>query len=175
MKITLYAAISIDGFIAKLDGDSDWVDELIVPDFNNEISKSDCIIVGRKSFKQFEGEIYPIANVQNIVVTSTPDAFAKYPNVEYTNASPKEVVDYCESKGFKDILLIGGGITSGSFYKAELVDEIIVAIQPIVLGSGIKMFETSERLTEFDLVENKMVAEGLIVLKFKNKSNVIQK
>lgn len=73
MKITLYMATTIDGFIAKNDGDSDWVSPIDTDNFMAEINKRGCIIVGRTTYDQFLNDLYPIEGVINVVVTSHPE------------------------------------------------------------------------------------------------------
>ena len=62
-------AISADGFIAKKDGNSDWVSPVDTLNFERAIKENRCIIVGRKTFEQYKEELYPIEGVTNIVVT----------------------------------------------------------------------------------------------------------
>lgn len=88
MKLTLYNAISLDGFIATPEGNSDWVSEFDAPHFQEEIKKSKCVVIGSKTFKQFEGEIFPIKEVLNIVMTKSSTIESNYENVIITGSCP---------------------------------------------------------------------------------------
>lgn len=88
MKVTLYMAISIDGHIAKKDGDSDWVSEVDSKIFEKKIKEAGCIVVGRKTFDQYYGDLYPIEGVTNIVLTTDATRQDKNENVIFV-PSPK--------------------------------------------------------------------------------------
>src|SRR4030042_6570788 len=98
MKVILYNAISIDGFIALPDGNSDWVSEIDIPYFEQAMKESGCIVVGGKTFRQFEGQLYPVKDALNIVMTRTLITSDKYTNVIFTQVSPKEIVKLAEEK-----------------------------------------------------------------------------
>lgn len=169
MKVILYNAISIDGFIATPDGNSDWVAEADIPFFEKEIEKAGCIIIGRKTFEQYEGELYPVKNVTNIVLTSKPNRENKYENVLFTDKPLKEVLQLAEEKGFKNVLLVGGGTVNGSFLDENLIDEIIVDIHPIVLGKGIKLFEANPTILNYEKVSCKNLESDLTLIRYKKK------
>ena len=67
MKITLYIAVSIDWYIAKKNGDSNFVSQYDIPIFEKYINLSDAIIVWGTTFHQYFSEIYPIKWKANIV------------------------------------------------------------------------------------------------------------
>jgi dihydrofolate reductase len=171
MKVTLYAATSIDGYIATQDGNSDWISEAGLPYFTAALKNAGCVIVGRKSFKQFEGELYPMKDLLNIVLTKAPDDQDKspYSNVVYTSLTAKEILKLAESKGYSTVVLVGGGETNSTFLNEQLIDEIIIDIQPIVLGEGIKLFANSECMEQFEKVSC-VNEESLTIVKYKKLS-----
>lgn len=165
MKITLYMAISIDGFIAKKDGDSDWVSPVDSANFEQKIKEKGCIIVGRRTFDQYQGDLYPVKNVTNIVVTSN-SSLKSEGNVVYVQ-TPSEAIKVAEERGHKEALLIGGGTTNGLFFKAGLIDEIFLSVHPLVLGSGIKLFENAETNIKLEFLDQKEFGEGLTQLHYR--------
>lgn len=168
MKITLYMAVSADGFIAKKNGDSDWVSEVDAEIFEQEMAEKGCIVVGRKTFDQYQGEIYPVDGVTNIVLTTDPSQKSDKDNVVYAS-SPTEAIKIAEEKGQSQILLIGGGITNGLFLKEGLIDEVILSVHPLILGDGIKLFEGIEQDVNMELVSSEELDEGLIQLRYRVK------
>src|SRR5688572_6812562 len=110
MKVIQYNAISIDGFIATKDGDSDWVSDVDVESFEKAINESGCIIMGRKTFEQYEGELYPIEGLFNIVMTTNKEILKESNELWITDKSPEEVLKFLESNDFEQVLLVGGGI-----------------------------------------------------------------
>src|ERR1700733_9905201 len=124
MKIILHLATSADGFIAKPDGDSDWVSSVDSDLFLQRAKDTGCIVVGKRTFDQYHGSLYPISGVLNIVLTSQPDvAPEKDVAVAHT---PSEAITLAEDKGYSDMLIAGGAKTSETFLKEGFVDEIFL-------------------------------------------------
>lgn len=162
MKVALYPAISLDGFIARKDGDSDWVTEEDEVMFEEEAKKAGCIIVGRKTFKQYEGEIYPIEGVKTYIVTSTPQAFEQSDSICYVPANAQKIRDMIAADGFTNALLAGGGETNGLFAQASMIDLVIVSIYPLVLGGGIRMLGSYEPRFKLRLTSSKLLGSGIV-------------
>lgn len=170
MKVILYMATSLDGFIAKNDGDSDWVSEADSVEFNKQIKKAGCLIVGRRTFDQYYGELYPIPKVLNVVMTHNKRLKPKDKNVLYSTKSPQETIKEIELKGFNKVVLIGGGTTNNSYLKDNLIDEIYLSVHPLLLGTGIPIFrDAKETLKKLSLLEVKKLKEDLIQLHYKVK------
>lgn len=169
MKITLYMATTIDGFIAKSDGNSDWVSPIDTENFEAAIHEHGNIIVGSRTFKQYLNDLYPVEGVNNIVVTSSSDSIEESANVFAVTPDVSKVIELLKSKDQEKALLIGGGKTNGLFLRARLIDEIRVVVHPLVFGNGIKLFENVEIEDSFDFVSSKELAEGLVQLKYKKK------
>lgn len=165
MKVILYMAISADGFIAKKDGDSDWVSEADFPYFEKKINEAGCIIVGRKTFDQYYDDLYPIEGVTNIVLTTNSTVPAKNHNVIFAD-SPRQALQIAQQKGLKKVLLIGGGHVNGAFIQENLIDELFLSVHPLILGEGIKIFESFNKQVELALVSSKLVEEGLVQLHY---------
>lgn len=162
MKVTLYNAVSIDGFIAKADGDSDWISEVDEKPFEQEISKAGCIVVGRKTYEQYLGEPYPISGVTNIVITNDEAKLGESDNVIFTNSSPAEVLEIAKSKGHESVLLLGGGETNSSFLKAGLIDFVMFSIHPLMFGRGISPFGSDNVDVDLELIDSKELGEGVV-------------
>lgn len=172
MQVTMYAAISIDGFIAKPNGDSDWVSEVDTEYFQKAIEGSDCVIVGKRTFDQYKDELYPVPIKLNIVMTSQPPNSKSYENVEFMSHEPIKVIEHLKSKGCQHVLIIGGGKTNYSFMNAGVVDNLIVDIHPIVLGDGIKLFSGAEMFREFERLSTLELPEGLVQITLRKKQNL---
>lgn len=166
MKVTLYMAISTDGYIAKRDGVSDWVSEVDSEIFQAKISEKGCVVVGRKTYDQYYGDLYPIRDVTNIVLTTDPTRKENQENVIFTN-TPKEALRLASEKGYSEVLLVGGGITNAAFLRENLIDEIFLSVHPLILGEGIKIFENYECEVKLTLLEAKQLKEGLVQLHYR--------
>ena len=172
MKITLYMAISVDGYIAKKDGDSDWVSEVDNDNFMQQVTEKGCIIVGRRTFDQYQGELYPVKGIVNIVLTKNKIENYSADNVFYAQ-SPHEAVEIAQRQGCKEVLLVGGGTTNGLFLKENLINEIILSVHPLILGDGIKLFEGVEKFLSLSFIGQKKLGEDLIHLYYKIGSKVV--
>lgn len=166
MKVTLYMAISIDGYIAKNDGDSDWVSEVDSRNFEKKIEETGCIVVGRKTFEQFYDVLYPVEGVTNIVVTSDASRQDKNQNVTFVS-SPQEALRVAMQKGHDKVLLIGGGHVNSAFVRDNLIDEVLLCVHPLIIGEGIKIFEHFGKQVHLDFIGSKEMGEGLVQLHYK--------
>ncbi len=167
MKITLYMAITIDGFIAKSDGNSDWVSPVDTKNFETAISEHRNIILGSRTYKQYLGELYPVKGVNNIVISSDNTSVKPAEGVFVLPPNPDLVISFLEEKRQEKALLIGGGKTNGMFFQANLIDEIRLVVHPIAFGSGIKLFDGVEVERNFELTDVQKLQEGLVQLKYK--------
>ncbi len=166
MKVTMYAAISIDGFIARNDGQTDWVKDL--DSFPKAMSESDCIIYGRKTYDQMiEIGEFPYQGIHNIVLTSEPEKYRNLENAEFKTSTPVELIKELELRGFQKILIPGGSLTNTQFLKANLVDELITDIHPIILGDGIKLINNAEPEVNLERVSQQEIENGLLQIRYK--------
>ena len=168
MQVALYMATSIDGFIAKTDGDSDWVSPVDSKIFEQKMAEAGCIVVGRRTFDQFYNDLYPVNGVTNIVMTSDTSRTDDHSNVVFVN-SAKNALYVANQKGHDKVMLIGGGNINGAFFSAGLVNEIFLSVHPLALGSGIKVFENFETLVNLELLAVTQLDQGLVQLHYKVK------
>ena len=166
MKVTLYMAISIDGYIATETWDSEWISEHDIEIFDKITWNSDCVIIWNTTYNQYKWEIYPISNIHNIVVSSKQQE--EKDNVSFTK-SPKSAVQIAQGKWYENVVLVWGWHINGSFIKHNLIDEIIIDIQPIILGSWIKLFEQIDKQVNLEFIEHVKLKWWLNMLKYKIK------
>ncbi|QDV52715.1 dihydrofolate reductase family protein [Gimesia fumaroli] len=151
MRVSVYIATSLDGFIARENGNLDWLpgsdgtSEQSEEDFGyHEFMDSvDVLIMGRKTFEtvlSFEIE-WPYSEKQVIVLSSQP---LQIPNdlpatVESSTSSPAELIQQLSEKGYQRAY-IDGGKTIQSFLNAGLIQDMIITRIPVLIGSGIPLF-----------------------------------
>lgn len=172
MKVTLYSEPSIDGYIATKDNDTSWVFAVDSGKFNKFIKNSEVIIMGRQTFKFAEEDgDFPYPKSFNVVITSNKELLNRPKSNKYlfTNKNPKEILKYLKDKGFNKIGIIGGGKLNGSMIQENLIDEIILVYHPIILGSGIKVFENVDIKNNFKLVSIKNLDLDLVQIKLTKK------
>ena len=167
MKVTLYMAISIDGFVATKDGGSDWVSEVDAEHFMKEITAKGCIVVGSTTFYQFLHDLYPVDGATNIILSTSKKSDPSMPANVLFAENTEHALQLAEANGHKEVLLIGGGQTNGAFLEQNLIDEIILSIHPLILGKGIKLFEQSEKQVDLELIRTESMDDGLVKIVYR--------
>jgi dihydrofolate reductase len=176
-RVRLRVAVSLDGFIADVHGSVDWLhrfhgdgkrEDYGMTEFFREI---DTILMGRRThdFALSHGmSSYP--GMENFVFTrSKPQG--KRDGVEYVSGDPAELIAALRKKSGKDIWLCGGGDLAHQLLNEKLVDEIGVAIIPILLGDGIPLFVKGFPQTELRLINCKAYKTGLVSLLYQADDN----
>jgi len=151
-KIILFIASSLDGYIARKNGDLDWLPENCSSGYDEFIKSIDTVIMGKKTYDQVLtfGD-YPYKNKKSYVFTRNNE-YSKDENTEFVNDAEKLVKDIVTNSG-KDIWLIGGAEIISAFVNLGFVDEIILSIIPIVLGNGIPLFKNIEKEVKLELIK----------------------
>lgn len=161
MQLTLYMATSADGFIATPDGNSDWVSPVDTNNFLAAIKSAGCLIVGHTTYQQFLGDLYPVAGVTNLVVTSQPHTSTQH-DVHFITGAAREILTYAEQQGHHQALLIGGGTTNAMFAAAGLINQVILTVHPLFLGQGIPVFKDASIDIRLSLIQSVSLPEGLL-------------
>jgi dihydrofolate reductase len=167
MKVIWSPAVTLDGNIAKADGNSDWPTETDGNQFNELTRKCGCVIVGRKTFDQYKGEVFPISGAMTFVWTHNPETGEKQDGVEYVNGEPQEVLNELEKKGYHECVLAGGSITNNAFVSAGLIDEITVTIYPLLFGKGMPLLSAENVEMKLDLMDSTNIGDGVVRNRYK--------
>lgn len=149
MKASVFVATSLDGYIARPNGDLDWLPangEAFEGEdygFTEFINTVDAHVIGRRTFEKvltFAGP-WPYGQKPVIVLTSRTTGLPSLPapTVEYMRGSPSEIVIRMDQRGARH-LYVDGGITVQRFLEARLIQCLIINRIPIILGSGIPLF-----------------------------------
>lgn len=168
-KVVLGLGISLDGYIARLNG---AVDFLFMPKDYPMASFSatiDTAIMGRKTLdaalKIGGGSFQGSAMTTYVFSHSKPPG--QRDGLTFVNESPSNLIGQLRKRPGKNIWLMGGGELARDFLKADLVDELYIGIVPVLLGEGIPLFPSGFPQRNFLLIENKTYSKGLIALKYK--------
>ena len=147
-KLILYIATSLDGYIARTNGEIDWLEkegEALNTDCGYaEFYKSiDTVIMGNKTYEQIMGwGEYPYKGTTGYVYTTNSNLDTE--DVSFTQLEPTELMRELKSKPGKDIWLIGGAKLIREFVKSNLIDEYIITVMPVLIGDGIHLFEAND-------------------------------
>ncbi len=161
MKVILYPAITLDGFIAKSDGDSDWVSGADDALYQQAIKEAGCAIVGRTTYEQYKSDFDEEGRVTFVCTSKCLKSTNE--NIIFVSGEPEEILQVVKDHGFDSVILSGGGETNARFARAKCIDEIVVSIYPFVMGDGIGLFSDSKNIElKLELISTKKVVDGII-------------
>ena len=182
-KVTLGLANSLDNCIARKDGGSDWLSwSKEVAEISAKFMKTvDALLIGRKTYEVMlaSGQTsYPGA--RNYVFTRSKkkaDALSKTlaarqkknQNIEVITEDAAAFVRELKEKKGKGIVIFGGGELAKSLFEADLIDEVVLNVQPVILGSGIPLFHEMKRQIDLELFNSRPLKDGGIVLSYRVK------
>ena len=162
-KIRLFIAASLDGYIARTSGDIDWLFTDADYGYTEFYEQIDTLLMGRKTYEQVLtfGE-YPYPGKKAYIFSqrrlSEPNEF-----VEFITDNWITFLHQLREQPGQDIWLVGGGQLIQFCLKQGFVDELILAIHPLILGSGIPLIIQDKSLeVQLDLKQVKTYESGLL-------------
>ena len=169
MKTTVFIGTSLDGFIARTNGDIDWLvqyaNEEAVRAYEEFIRRIDAIVIGRGTFEKVLGfPRWPYSEKLNVFVLSTsikqvPDRVRE--KVTLLSMNPRELLNYLSGKGFAFVYVDGGKVIQ-DFLKEDIIDELIVSTAPVLIGSGIPLFGYLGTDLQFKHMRTEIYSNGLV-------------
>jgi len=162
MKVILYPAVTLDGFLANLDGECySWISEEDEEFYNRAIQNAGCSLVGRRTYEQYIDD-FPAENGSTTFVYTTSDMQKDQARVKFVRGTPEAVLQAIEAHGFSEVIVSGGGEVNGSFAKAGLVNEIIISVYGVTLGEGIPLFGRHKPNLKLELLSSKQEVKGIV-------------
>ena len=165
-RVRFSVAMSLDGYIAGPNGESDWIVMDPDIDFGALMNAFDTIIMGRKTYeatKQYSGA--GMAGTQVYVISRTLRQ-EECPGVVVSN-TPAETVVALKKVAGKDIWLFGGGSLFRSLLALGLVDSVEVAVIPVLLGGGLPLLPPPSDRTRLKLVKHRIYEKtGTVSLEY---------
>ncbi len=167
-KIILQLAVSLDGYIEGPNGEFDWC--FVEQDYGMSafFKRIDATFMGRKT--------YELALAMQDQVPAGFPKFKEYvfsnsltkvkEDVTIINGDIKNEVEKIKNEKGKDIWLFGGADLIASLMNFQLVDEIILAIHPVILGGGKPLFKEIKERTWLTLTDHKVYPDGLALLTY---------
>ena len=151
-KIILFIASSLDGYIARENGNIDWLPQNTTSGYDEFYKSIDTVIMGKKTYDQILtfGD-YPYNDKKSYVFTRNSE-HSKDENTEFVHDVDKLVKDIISNSG-TNIWLVGGAEIISTFVNFGCVDEIILSIIPIVLGKGIPLFKNIQKETKLEFIK----------------------
>ncbi|MGH9700291.1 MAG: dihydrofolate reductase family protein [Candidatus Acidiferrales bacterium] len=144
MRVSVFIGISVDGFIARSNGDLDFLPEGggEPHGYTEFIDSVDALVIGRKTFETVLGlPNWPYGRKRVVVLSSQPLVFSTVQEgaVEQMAGPPAEIVSKLANQSVQHIY-VDGGITIQRFLRAGLIHRLIITRVPVLIGEGIPLF-----------------------------------
>ena len=174
MRTTVYVGTSLDGFIAREDGDIDWLvkyqNKEVHDSYNEFISRIDALVIGKGTFEKvitfpewpYEKKVFVLStSLKQIPETLNEKAIL-------VAMEPAALLSYLSDKGLSNIYVDGGKVIQ-SFLKEDLIDELIITKVPELIGAGIPLFGLLNNDLQFEHIRTNIYSDGLVKSQYKRK------
>jgi len=166
MTTTVFIGISVDGFIARLNGNLDFLPEGggEPHGYDEFIASVDALVIGRKTFETVLAfPEWPYGNKRVVVLSSKPLDLSSVRGgvVEQMAGSPAEIVSRLTASGAHH-LYVDGGVTIQEFLRAGLIDRMIITRVPVLIGEGIPLFGTLPHDVQLRHLATRHYPSGLV-------------
>ncbi|ALI04769.1 MULTISPECIES: dihydrofolate reductase family protein [Pseudomonas] len=165
----VFIATSLDGFIARPDGDIDWLLQRDDPTedhgYSAFIADKDVIVMGRGSYEKaltFDTWFYdrPVVVLsEQLADSAVPEALTG--KLRFSNLKPRDVMAEMARQGVRRVYVDGGQLVQ-SFLREGLVADMVITTVPVLIGSGRPLFGALEQDIDLKLVSSRCFPSGLV-------------
>ena len=169
MRASVFIATSLDGYIARPDGDVGWLDRYNSDPtqdhgFSDFFASVDCLLMGRKTFEKVLsfGVDWPYAGKHVVVLSHGSIEIPEHlQDVESASGAPDQILGKLSDMGCQHAY-VDGGMTIRQFLAAGLIDSLNVTRVPLLLGDGIPLFSGLSVEIELEHVSTRSMPSGLV-------------
>ena len=159
-KVTLFIAMSLDGYIADKDGGVDWLngqeeDGENMDTYSEFIKTIDTIIMGWNTYHQVITELSPEEWVypEQISYVITHREIPSTERIHFTSESPCDLVKRLREEEGNGIWICGGASIVRQLMETDLIDTLHISVIPTLLGDGVRLFGPLEKEQKLRLVK----------------------
>lgn len=167
MNVILSMAVSANGIIATKTGGEDFLSHGNWLQFVKLVNRVGCFIWGRKTYEavtKWEGNyLHDLKDAKKVIVSH---ADIKLKDGFILAHSPEEALEILSNDGFEEVILTGGATNNNEFAKRGLIDEVILDVNPVIIGDGIPLLAPSDLEIKLKLVHCEKVAEGILEVRY---------
>lgn len=171
-RVIVHIATSADGYIARPDGDLEWLTSRPAPKgfygLNAFARSIDTKVLGRKTYEASLklGAAFDPSS-RTFVFSSHPRPPEAPSGVEFVTGDVSSFVDRLRAQPGKDIWLMGGGGVIASFLDAQAIDEFVISVAPVFIGDGIPLIARRHRHVPLHLLSVEKFDDGLVQSRYR--------
>lgn len=167
MKITLYLAVSANGLIGNAQNNPYWLSDEYKQGFMDICTRTQAVIMGRSTYDILAPDYLPLRDQGSLaVLTHNKTMRSDNTAVFFSDAGPAAVRDMLAERGHREAVIIGGAEIATAFMQAELINEIILVVEPVVFGSGLALFKQGEFEYKMSLTDVKKLNDHTVQLHY---------
>ena len=169
MKLSVFVGTSLDGFIARHNGDYDFLpaDGGEPHGYDEFIASVDTILIGRNTFEvvlKLPG--WPYGEKRVVVLSHRPLDLSKVPgSVEQMSGEPSNIVDKLAATRARHVY-VDGGITVQEFLRAGQIHHLTITRVPVLIGEGIPLFSTLPHDIKLRHLGTRQYKSGLVTSEY---------
>jgi dihydrofolate reductase len=170
MKISICMSVSLNGITCLDDGSEDFLSKEGGQSALNITKKAGAMIWGRRTYEIVGGSFrksleQKLQAIPKVIVSANPRF--KVSDNFLLASSPQAAINLLEAKGVRAAVVCGGSKLNTAFLQAGLVDEIIINVEPIIIGKGLPLFAPADFEVRTELINVKPVNKGELLLTYK--------
>lgn len=172
MHIALVMVMSADGKITHGEDPSvqSWSSVEDFQHFQSIKTSFSVLVMGSATYEAAKKQLRPSPTMRRIVLTSAPDRYSDDTipgQVEFTDESPERLVSRLNDEHVGAVLVTGGSQVNKAFFAAHLIDELILTVEPIILGSGLPLLAPLRIRQPLTLTSvDRLNEQGTLVLRY---------
>ena len=166
-RVRYRVAASLDGFIAGPGGEIDWIVHEPTMDFAAIYAEVDTVLLGRRTYElTLQPGAPPWPAGWRVYVFSRTLSPEDHPAVTVVGADAGAAVAALRAEQGRDIWLFGGGSLFASLLAADVVDEVEVAVMPVLLGRGVPQLDPEAPRARLALTDSRAHPSGVVRLRY---------
>jgi len=176
-KVIVHIATSADGYIARPDGDLEWLTSRPAPagfyGMNAFTRSIDTKVLGRKTYEVSlrMGAKFDSKNLNIVYSRHAPPPGAPS-GVEFVSGAIGPFVSRLRAQPGKDIWLMGGGEIIASFLDEQAIDEFVISVAPVFIGEGIPLIARRHRHVPLELISVERFEDGMVQSRYRVQSHL---
>jgi dihydrofolate reductase len=174
-RIVAALFVSVDGVVeAANEFTAGYMDDEVGAELGAQMAQRDAMLLGRQTYQEFAA-VWPargtdtavgaeMNNTPKLVVSSSLESVDEWQNSTLIKGNPVEELHQLKQRPGKNILIVGSATLAQSLLRDGLVDELVLLVFPIVVGTGRRLFERGSDRIPLALTDSKVFPNGVVKL-----------